>query len=126
MSNAVRKGSPLDYVPPLSRNDVVYCAGAPARVDAITRVAAEAGTKCYADPFEPAVSNNDDRAGLLARAADWLGSSELKSGEMLTAPSLSMADWTPLDSDGQFGSGRERRERRPVISGLYRNEATPA
>lgn len=126
MSNAVRKGSPLNYVPPLSRNDVVYCAGAPAMVDAITRVAAEAGTKCYADPFEPAVSNNDDRAGLLARAADWLGSSELKSGEMLTAPSLSMADWTPLDSDGQFGSGRERRERRPVISGLYRNEATPA
>src|SRR5215475_2845123 len=69
MSNAVRKGSPLDYVPPLSRNDVVYCAGATAMVDAITRAAAEAGTRCYADPFEPAVSNNDERTGLLARAA---------------------------------------------------------
>jgi NAD(P)H-flavin reductase len=120
MSNAVRKGSPLDYVPPLTRNDVVYCAGAPAMVEAITHAAAESGAKCYADPFEPAVSKNDNGAGLLARAADWLGSSELKSGEMLTSPPLAMADWTPLDAGGEF---RGRREQRPLSAGLSPNHA---
>jgi 3-phenylpropionate/trans-cinnamate dioxygenase ferredoxin reductase subunit len=125
MSNAVRKGSPLDYVPPLSRNDVVYCAGAPAMVEAISHVAAEAGAKCYSDPFEPAV-RKDDKAGLLSRAADWLGSSELKSGEMLTSPPLSMADWTPLDANREFQSGRERRERHSASADLYPNQPAPA
>jgi len=125
MSNAVRKGSPLDYVPPLSRDDVVYCAGAPAMVEAISHVASESGAKCYSDPFKPAVSK-DDKAGLLSRAADWLGSSELKSGEMLTSPPLSMADWTPLDANGESQSGRERRERHSVSADLYPNQAAPA
>jgi hypothetical protein len=125
MSNAVRNGTPLDYLPPLSRSDVVYCAGAPAMVEAIAHAAAEAGAKCYSDPFEPAVSKTET-AGLLSRAADWLGSSELKSGEMLMSPPLSMADWTPPDADGEFESGRERRERRQMSEGLYPNQAAQA
>jgi 3-phenylpropionate/trans-cinnamate dioxygenase ferredoxin reductase subunit len=122
MSNAVRKGSPLDHMPPLSRNDIVYCAGAPAMVEAIAHAAVEAGAKCYSDPFEPAVSK-DEKTGLLSRAADWLGSSELKSGEMLTSPPLSMADWTPPDARGEFESGRQRRAPDPMSAGLSPNHA---
>jgi 3-phenylpropionate/trans-cinnamate dioxygenase ferredoxin reductase subunit len=125
MSNAVRKGSPLDYVPPLSRNDVIYCAGAPTMVDAIANVAADAGAKCYSDPFEPAASKNDE-AGLFSRAAGWLGGSELKSGEMLTSPPLSMADWSPPDAEGEFVSDRERRERHSARADLYPNQAAQA
>src|SRR5262249_51041324 len=125
MSNAVRKGSPLDYVPALSRNDVVYCAGAPAMVEAVSHAAGEAGAKCYSDPFEPAVSTKE-KAGLLSRAADWLGNSELKRGEMLVSPSLSMADWTPPDADGESGRQQrapQEREPRPVSVGLSPNYA---
>ena len=103
MSNAVRKGSPPDYLPALSPNDVVYCAGAPAMVDAISRVAAAAGAKCYSDPFEPA-ANQQEKTSLLSRAADWLGNSELKSGEMLMSAPLSMADWTPREADARAGA----------------------
>jgi NAD(P)H-flavin reductase/ferredoxin len=114
MSNAVRKGTPRDYLPVLSPNDVVYCAGAPAMVEAISRVAAQAGAKCYSDPFEPAATQRE-KIGLLSRAADWLGSSELKSGEMQMSPSLSMADWTPPDADAPFVP--QRRDRRTENTG---------
>ena len=116
MSNAVRKGTPRDYLPALSPNDVVYCAGAPAMVEAISRTAAQAGAKCYSDPFEPAAAQRE-KTSLLSRAADWLGSSELKSGEMQTSPSLSMADWTPSDSDTPFVP--PRRDRRTESAGAH-------
>jgi 3-phenylpropionate/trans-cinnamate dioxygenase ferredoxin reductase subunit len=98
VTGAVRQGSPLDYLPSLSPRDVVYCAGAPAMVEAITRVATEAGAKCYSDPFEPAASRGEETS-LLSRATDWLGGIELRSGEMPSAPALSMADWVPRDSN---------------------------
>ena len=103
MSNAVRKGSPPDYLPALSPNDVVYCAGAPAMVEAVSRAAAAAGARCYSDPFEPA-ANQQEKTSLLSRAADWLGNSELKSGEMLMSAPLSMADWTPREADARAGA----------------------
>jgi hypothetical protein len=42
---------------------------------------------------------------------------------MLTPPALSMADWTPLDADGQFEGGHERRQRRQMSEGPYPNHA---
>lgn len=121
MTNAVRKGTPLDYLPALSPNDVVYCAGAPAMVEAIARMAAEAGAKCYSDPFEPAGSEREETS-LLSRAASWLGSSELRSGEMLSSPPLSMADWTPREAHGvdvRFAAAEERRDRRAATADMY-------
>src|SRR5215831_9281829 len=123
MSNAVRKGSPPDYLPALSSKDVVYCAGAPAMVEAISRAAAGAGAKCYSDPFEPAAAQREKRTSLLSRAADWLGSSELKSGEMQTSPALSMADWTPLDSDVPLML--ERPDRRMADAGARQDRVVP-
>jgi len=120
MSNAVRKGTPRDYLPALSPNDIVYCAGAPAMVEAISRTAAKAGAKCYSDPFEPAAAQRE-KASLLSRAADWLGNSELKSGEMRVSPSLSMADWTPSDSEASFM--RERRDQ--PAAGVHQDRVAP-
>jgi hypothetical protein len=45
---------------------------------------------------------------------------------MLMSPPLSMADWTPPDADGEFESGRERRERRQMSEGHYPNQAAQA
>jgi hypothetical protein len=45
---------------------------------------------------------------------------------MLTALPLSMADWTPLDANGEFQSGRERRERHSASADLHPNQAAPA
>src|SRR5262249_4389912 len=116
MSNAVRKGTPRDYLPALTPNDVVYCAGAPAMVEVITRAAVEAGAKCYSDPFEPAAAQRE-KTSLLSRAADWLGSSELKSGEMQMSPPLAMADWTPPDADAPWVP--QRRDQRSASAGAH-------
>ena len=62
---AVRTGRPTDHVPPLSEHDVVYACGAPPMVAAVARMAAAAGARCYADPFE---SPRDRKDGLLSRA----------------------------------------------------------
>ena len=90
VSEVVRLGHPADYLPPLSRRDVVYCAGSPAMVESIIGLASAAGARCYSDPFEPAPEQRED-VGLLARAADWLSSARHAS------PPLSMADWVAPD-----------------------------
>lgn len=93
ITRAVRQGSPLDYLPSLSSRDVVYCAGAPAMVEAVARAAVAAGAKCHSDPFEPA-PQRDRQRGLLSRASEWL------EPELPAAPSLSMADWLPRNRQG--------------------------
>jgi NAD(P)H-flavin reductase len=121
MTGTVRQGTPLDYMPPLMADDIVYSAGAPAMVEAITRLAAEAGAKCYSDPFEPA-GGEREQASLLSRAAGWLGNSELRSGEMVTSPSLAIADWTPRDvdaADARFVRADDWRDRRAARAHMY-------
>jgi 3-phenylpropionate/trans-cinnamate dioxygenase ferredoxin reductase subunit len=53
ISEAIRIGGPLDYLPRLSPNDIVYAAGAPAMTASVARAAKSAGAKCHADPFVP-------------------------------------------------------------------------
>jgi ferredoxin-NAD(P)+ reductase (naphthalene dioxygenase ferredoxin-specific) len=48
---AARRGRPTDYLDPITAEDTVYVAGAPAMVEAVKRMAAAAGAQCYADPF---------------------------------------------------------------------------
>ncbi len=49
-------GSPLDFIPQLTDNDIVYACGAPQMVDGVAARARAAGACCYVDPFYPAVS----------------------------------------------------------------------
>ena len=68
-TRAVRFGRPTDYLPPLRSDDLVYVAGAPPMVAAVSDIAAAAEATCLADPFEPA--GEDEGPTLLARAAEW-------------------------------------------------------
>ena len=51
VSPAIRSGRAIDYLPNLSRDDVVYASGAPALTEQVVRAAKSAGARCYADPF---------------------------------------------------------------------------
>jgi NAD(P)H-flavin reductase/ferredoxin len=58
VTTAVLHGRPTDYLPELLPTDVLYACGAPAMVDAIKAIAAQAGAVCHADPFLPAPSDS--------------------------------------------------------------------
>ncbi|MBV8924893.1 MAG: 2Fe-2S iron-sulfur cluster binding domain-containing protein [Bradyrhizobium sp.] len=62
---AIRVGRPLDYLPMLSPDDMVYASGAPTMTNEIARLAKEAGAACYTDPFVPNVMPTE--AGLIGR-----------------------------------------------------------
>jgi NAD(P)H-flavin reductase len=66
ISPAIRVGRPLDYLPALSPDDLVYASGAPAMTNEVARVARIAGAVCYTDPFVPN-PKADEAAGLMAR-----------------------------------------------------------
>lgn len=63
---AIRIGRPLDYLPMLSPDDMVYASGAPAMTNEIARIARQAGAVCYTDPFVPNVRPTE-QAGLMGR-----------------------------------------------------------
>jgi NAD(P)H-flavin reductase/ferredoxin len=84
VTRAVRSGRPPDYLPALSPDDVVYAGGAPAMIEAVTRIAKAAGAQLFVDPFEPA-SNNQEGVNFLSRAAQWFAPT------IQDAPSLSMS-----------------------------------
>lgn len=65
----VRHGRPSDHVPALEATDTVYAAGAPAMVDAVSKLALAARATFYADPFEPAGGQAED---WLTKAVAWM------------------------------------------------------
>lgn len=69
-SDVVRSGSPADHLPRLRADDIVYAAGAPGMVKAVSDIARTAGATCYADPFAPAepVRARVDAPGMIVRA----------------------------------------------------------
>lgn len=70
-TSLVKLGRPTDYLPRLLSTDQIYACGAPAMVDAVKAIAAQAGTSCYADPFIPAGGDDaEDQASPHARP--WL------------------------------------------------------
>jgi 3-phenylpropionate/trans-cinnamate dioxygenase ferredoxin reductase subunit len=71
LSQAVKLGRPTDYLPRLLPTDVLYACGAPAMVDSVKSIAAQAGAFCYADPFLP---TNDDapEKSVVTRVKRWL------------------------------------------------------
>jgi 3-phenylpropionate/trans-cinnamate dioxygenase ferredoxin reductase subunit len=69
-TRAVRFGRPTDHLPVLRPDDLVYAAGAPAMVEAVSAIAHAAGATCHADPFAPADPGGEG-SGLLVRASGW-------------------------------------------------------
>lgn len=69
-SDRVPIGSPADYLPRLAPDDIVYAAGAPGLVQAVSEIARTAGATCHADPFQPAEPPPDEAVApnLIARA----------------------------------------------------------
>ena len=63
---AIRIGRPLDFLPMLSPDDMVYASGAPAMTNEIARIARQASAVCYTDPFVPNV-RPAEQAGLMGR-----------------------------------------------------------
>jgi NAD(P)H-flavin reductase/ferredoxin len=63
-------GSPIDMVPELSGNDLVYVCGSPGMVAAMAEIARREGAPCFADAFEP--SHAARPASLLGRARGML------------------------------------------------------
>jgi NAD(P)H-flavin reductase len=70
LTTAVKPGRPTEYLPRLLPTDVLYACGAPAMVDSVKSMAAQAGAVCYADPF---LRTNDDAAdiGVVTRVKRW-------------------------------------------------------
>ena len=66
VTTAIRIGRPLDYLPMLSPDDMVYTSGAPAMTNEIARIARELGASCHADPFVPN-ARPAEQSGLMGR-----------------------------------------------------------
>ena len=83
VSSVLRSGRPTDYLPDLSPDDIVYTAGAPAMTEAVAKLAAAAGARCYTDPF---VANpTEDDPGLIARVVGWFDAAPRKAQRELHA-----------------------------------------
>jgi 3-phenylpropionate/trans-cinnamate dioxygenase ferredoxin reductase subunit len=63
-------GRPIDHLPPLTGDDIVYAAGAPAMVDAVATVVRDAGSTFYSDPFEP--NPQSSGSNMIETAKLWL------------------------------------------------------
>ena len=75
-SPAVRTGPPIDHLPNLSQNDLVYVSGAPAMTTQVARIAKVAGARCFSDPFLANEAPNEQSTlvrslGRLARSPGW-------------------------------------------------------
>jgi 3-phenylpropionate/trans-cinnamate dioxygenase ferredoxin reductase subunit len=64
----VQAGSPADYLPSLHADHIVYVAGPPNLVNAVTDIARANGVICYADAFAPNVAREE---GVLVKAMNW-------------------------------------------------------
>ncbi len=60
-------GSPLDFMPRLAPDDIVYACGAPGLVDGVAAKARAAGACCYVDPFYPAEASSKGMFGWAPR-----------------------------------------------------------
>ena len=77
-------GSPIDHLPTLYLDDIVYAAGSPQMVDAVKHVAEASGATWYADPFVP---NSDGQQGLLSRVVNRLLGDDVRLASPPTVPS---------------------------------------
>lgn len=88
ISSAVRSGQPIDYLPNLTADDLVYASGAPALTERVARIARAAGAGCYTDPF---VSNakHSEPVKWMSRLSGWLDSSRTSAATLQPAEAAS-------------------------------------
>lgn len=70
-------GRPIEHLPALTADDIVYSAGAPALVEAIGVASRRAGAAFYADPFHVVHAGPppSEQVSLIGRARAWLAAS---------------------------------------------------
>jgi 3-phenylpropionate/trans-cinnamate dioxygenase ferredoxin reductase subunit len=73
VSSDIRSGRPIDCLPNLSPEHVVYASGAAALTVQVAKIAKAAGAKCYADPFVSHAELAED-SKLMSRLVGWLSS----------------------------------------------------
>lgn len=88
--NAVQRGRPTDYLPPLLPSDVLYACGAPGMVDAIKEISTRIGAVCYADPFLPTADDTVEES-VLSRGAKWLSALTRRRTESAQAHGMAEA-----------------------------------
>ena len=73
ISRVVRTGSVAEHLPPLQASDIVYAAGGPIVVNAVSKIASKVGAQVHCDVFQPAGA--DERTGglgeLWSRLSPW-------------------------------------------------------
>jgi hypothetical protein len=108
-SRIVRCGTPAEHLPPLTATDLVYAAGSPRLVEAVSRAAARVDAEFYADPFLP--GSPSQRRPWLLRYLPEAGIEEMK---------MRLAGW--------FSSGTRRERHAPdqEREGFAADEAYPA
>lgn len=74
----IRCGTPADYMPPLTSDDIVYAAGGPRMVEKARELAEAAGARFYADPFSASGAAAPPQSGLL-RMARFLGAADRRA-----------------------------------------------
>jgi NAD(P)H-flavin reductase/ferredoxin len=84
ISRVFRSGRPTDYLPALLPDDVVYASGAPEMIRSVARIARDAGTRCYADPFV-SDGKSSGPGNLTARVVGWFDSRRRNSEKLLPA-----------------------------------------
>jgi len=108
INKVVRQGRPTIHMPSLSRGDIIHACGAPGVIETVTKMAAVAGTRCYAYPFVP---NEHSDEGLLSRAMTWLKTEPevMRDPPSAEAEAPSRSGPPPLPSDKPRRSGRPQR-----------------
>jgi NAD(P)H-flavin reductase/ferredoxin len=114
-SDAIRIGKPIDYIPELRPDDIIYGCGGPAMVDAVARMAAGVGAKCYTDAFVSS-AEEDEEPGLMSRVMSFLTGGASSMFSRPTAPSPRRS----ARSD-QRESWQQRPAAAPRPGGGYRN-----
>ncbi len=66
-------GTPADYMPALTSDDIVYAAGSPRMVNKAREQAEVVGARFYADPFSPAAPAKPDAANWVERVGRIFG-----------------------------------------------------
>ena len=108
----VRSGRTTDFLETITSNDTIYAAGAPAMVEAVTRMAAAAGARCYADPFTASTTGYR----FLARLRQALETSDPDRLEPTQEP-VSQSVWSTTNA-GRLDRSHEPMRSRILTGGL--------
>lgn len=95
LSRVVRTGTPADHLPPLSAHDVVYAAGGPRIVKAVSKVAVEAGAQVHFDVFQPAgpEETGGGLGGLVSKMSAWAKKPAMARSEAVPMHRRRMEIW---------------------------------